>query len=166
MSMLALRLLSCFIALASVGGVPSLLFGAEVLSAGCIDEETLRMAGLESDGPSLLAFLHARSRAAVDPDHLRILPRQSSASDRQRSLATIEFLDLRPLALPTLGRAALSGKLLVEVNALGARTAIALPNSHSLVVCQQNPRIFEVDRSGKVVGEIKASGPVIRAWCC
>jgi len=71
------------------------------------DEETLHTAGLETDGPSLLAFFNARSRAAIDPDRLRVLLRQlTSASPQQRSLATAEFLGLGPLAVPVLRRAA------------------------------------------------------------
>ncbi|SRR5579875_166399 len=71
------------------------------------DEETLHTAGLETDGPSLLAFFSARSRAAVEPDRLRILLGQfTSSSSQQRSLATAELLGLGPLAVPALRRTA------------------------------------------------------------
>jgi hypothetical protein len=56
-----------------------------------------------------------------------------------------------------------AGKSLLEFNAPGARTATGLPNGHILVTSQQNQRVFEIDRTGKVVWEVKASGPVIRA---
>jgi HEAT repeat protein/outer membrane protein assembly factor BamB len=75
--------------------------------AGTDDEETLHTAGLETDGPSLLAFFNARSRADIDPDRLRVLLGQlTSSSHQERSLATAEFLGLGPLAVPTLRRAA------------------------------------------------------------
>src|SRR5579883_386261 len=71
------------------------------------DDETLHTAGLETDGPSLLAFFHARSRADIDPNRLRVLLGQlTSSSHQERSLATAEFLGLGPLAVPTLRRAA------------------------------------------------------------
>jgi HEAT repeat protein len=71
------------------------------------DDETLHTAGLETDSPSLLAFFHARSRADVDPNRLRVLLGQlTSSSNQERSLATAEFLGLGPLAVPTLRRAA------------------------------------------------------------
>jgi HEAT repeat protein len=74
---------------------------------GAEDEETLHTAGLDTDGPSLLAFFNARARADIDPDRLRVLLRQlTAASPRDRSLATAEFLGLGPLAVPTLRRAA------------------------------------------------------------
>ncbi len=79
----------------------------ENLSAGRDDDETLHLAGLETDGPALLAFFHARARSEVEPDRLRVLLKQLvSSSARERSLATAEFLGLGPLAVPTLRRAA------------------------------------------------------------
>jgi HEAT repeat protein len=71
------------------------------------DEQTLRDAGLGSDGPSLMAFFHARARTEVDRDHLRqLLRRFAAAAEQERSLATAEFLGLGPLALPALRQAA------------------------------------------------------------
>jgi HEAT repeat protein len=71
------------------------------------DEQTLRTAGMSLDGPSLLAFFKARARTEVDRDRLRVLLRQfAAAEDRERSLATAEFLGLGPLALPVLRQAA------------------------------------------------------------
>ncbi len=71
------------------------------------DEQTLHNAGLSTDGAALLAFFHARARTDIDPDRLRLLLRQFTASTNQeRSLATAEFLGLGPLAVPTLRRAA------------------------------------------------------------
>ncbi len=70
------------------------------------DEQTLHDAGLAGDGPALLAFFHARARTDVDPDRLRVLLRQFAASsNRERSLATAEFLGLGSLAVPVLRRA-------------------------------------------------------------
>lgn len=107
MSLLALRWISWLIALILWGGAPALLFGGEAPSTGYSDEETLHNAGLETDGSSLLAFFHARSRAAIEPDRLRALLKQlTSSSLQQRSLATAEFLGLGPLAVPVLRRAA------------------------------------------------------------
>jgi len=71
------------------------------------DEQTLHSAGLSSDGAFLLAFFHARARADIDPDHLRVVLRQFSAdANRERSVATVQFLGMGPLAIPTLRRAA------------------------------------------------------------
>ncbi len=107
MTTLAPRWISWLIALVLLGGAPSLLIGEDQASTGRDDEETLHTAGLETDGPSLLAFFHARSRAVVDPDRLRVLLGYlTSSSHQQRSLATAELLGLGPLAVPTLRRAA------------------------------------------------------------
>jgi HEAT repeat protein len=71
------------------------------------DERTLQSAGLPSDGPALLAFFHARSRADVEPHRLQILLEQlASHSNQERNLATAELLGLGPLAVPALRRAA------------------------------------------------------------
>jgi HEAT repeat protein len=71
------------------------------------DEQTLKTAGLATDGPALLAFFHARARTEVDNERLRVLLTQfASASNQERSLATAEFLGLGPHAVPTLRRAA------------------------------------------------------------
>jgi HEAT repeat protein len=71
------------------------------------DEETLHTAGLDSDGPALLAFFHARARTDIDHDHLRALLQQFAAdSNEERSLATAGLLGMGPLAVPTLRRAA------------------------------------------------------------
>jgi hypothetical protein len=107
MSRLARRWISWLIALVLWCGAPALLIGRDKSSTGYSDEEKLHNAGLETEGPSLLAFFHARSRAAVDPDRLRVLLGQlTSWSLQQRSLATAEFLGLGPLAMPMLRRAA------------------------------------------------------------
>ncbi len=107
MTLLAPRWISWLIALVLLDGVPSLLLGSDEPSTGRDDEETLHTAGLETDGPSLLAFFNARSHAVVDPDRLRVLLGQlTSSSHQQRSLATAELLGLGPLAVPMLRRAA------------------------------------------------------------
>jgi HEAT repeat protein len=62
---------------------------------------------LTADGPSLLAFFRARARTEVDRERLGVLLRQFAGDDdRERSLATAEFLGLGPLALPVLRQAA------------------------------------------------------------
>jgi HEAT repeat protein len=71
------------------------------------DEQTLLRAGLSSDGPSLLAFFHARARTEVDRDRLRELLRQfRDGSKQERHAATMELLGLGPLALPLLRQSA------------------------------------------------------------
>jgi HEAT repeat protein len=107
MILLASRWISWLVALMLLSGAPSLLFGEDGPASGRDDEETLHTAGLETDGPSLLAFFQARSRAVLSPDRLGVLLGQiTSSSYQQRSLATAEFLGLGPLAVPTLRRAA------------------------------------------------------------
>jgi len=67
------------------------------------DEETLHTAGLDGDGPALLAFFHARARTEIDQDRFRVLLRQFVAvSNEERSLATAELLGMGPLAVPAL----------------------------------------------------------------
>jgi HEAT repeat protein len=86
---------------------PPRIVGADDPPAGREDDETLHTAGLETDGPSLLAFFNARAHADIDPERLRLLLQQlTAASNQERSLATAEFLGLGPLAIPTLRRAA------------------------------------------------------------
>jgi HEAT repeat protein len=71
------------------------------------DERTLQSAGLSSNGPDLLAFFHARARADVDSQRLRVLLEQLAASSNgERNRATAELLGLGPLAVPALRRAA------------------------------------------------------------
>jgi HEAT repeat protein len=71
------------------------------------DERTLQNAGLPSDGPALLAFFHARSRANVEPNRLQILLDQLVGnSNQERNLATADLLGMGPLAVPALRRAA------------------------------------------------------------
>lgn len=71
------------------------------------DDETLHRAGLETNGPPLLAFFHARAQSDLEPERLRALVQQLKVgSTRERSLATAEFLGLGSLAVPTLRRAA------------------------------------------------------------
>jgi HEAT repeat protein len=107
MTLFAPRWISCFVVLVLLCGAPSLLYADDEPSTGREDEETLHTAGLETDGPSLLAFFKARSRSVIDPDRLRVLlGLLTSSSFQQRSLATAEFLGLGPLAVPTLRRAA------------------------------------------------------------
>ncbi|HEY7311182.1 MAG TPA: HEAT repeat domain-containing protein [Gemmataceae bacterium] len=107
MSRLASRFALWLLALALLSVIRPLM-AAEVEDANeRDDEETLHLAGLDTDGPALLAFFHARARADVDRDRLRVLLRQFAASTNQeRSLATAEFLGLGPLAVPTLRSAA------------------------------------------------------------
>jgi HEAT repeat protein len=97
------RLTSCFaLCLLALSG-PSLSAAPAVSS----DEQTLKTAGLTTDGPALLAFFQARARTEVDRDRLTVLLRQFAADSReQRSLATAELLGLGPLAVPALRRAA------------------------------------------------------------
>src|SRR6185437_10482015 len=71
------------------------------------DDQTLHSAGVAADGPALLAFFHARARTDIDKEQLHALLQQfAAASNRERSLATAQFLGLGPLAIPTLRRAA------------------------------------------------------------
>src|SRR5690349_4050817 len=59
-----------------------------------------------TDDLSLLAFFQARSRTAIDRDHLHVLLRQFAAgSQEERRVATAELLGLGPLALPVLRHA-------------------------------------------------------------
>ncbi len=82
-------------------------FSARAESSVAEDEQTLREAGLPADGPSLLAFFHARARTSIDPDRARVLARQVEADDRaEREAATVELLGLGPLALPIVRQAA------------------------------------------------------------
>jgi HEAT repeat protein len=87
--------------------VPFIGSGVPADAADLSDEEILHSAGLSTEGPALLAFFHARARADVDPDRLRVLlQRFASVDNKERSLATAEFLGLGPLSVPTLRRAA------------------------------------------------------------
>jgi HEAT repeat protein len=71
------------------------------------DERTLHEAGLPADGPSLLAFFHARARTGIDPDRVRVLARQFAADvSAERDAAMVELLGLGPLALPIVRQAA------------------------------------------------------------
>src|SRR5579871_4167107 len=107
MSRLALRWTPWFLAVLALSAGWAVSWGEEDASAGQADEETLHTAGLETDAASLLAFFHARARANIEPERLRILLQQlTSSSNQERSLATAEFLGLGPLAVPTLRQAA------------------------------------------------------------
>jgi HEAT repeat protein len=107
MSRLALRFTPWFVVLFGLGLGLSLCPGQEEVSGAGFNEETLHLAGLETDAPSLLAFFQARARADIDPERLRVLLHQlTSSSNQERSLATAEFLGLGPLAVPTLRQAA------------------------------------------------------------
>jgi HEAT repeat protein len=107
MTRLALRCIPWLLVLGLLCAGRPPLIGADDPPAGHEDDETLHTAGLETDGPSLLAFFNARARADIDPERLRILLQQlTAASNQERSLATAEFLGLGPLAIPTLRRAA------------------------------------------------------------
>ena len=82
-------------------------FAAEDETTGAEDERTLKIAGLNDDGPALLAFFQARTRIDIPEAPLSdLLRRFADGSDRERSLATAEFLGLGPLSIPTLRRAA------------------------------------------------------------
>lgn len=147
MSLLAPRWISCLVALVLWGGAPALLLGGEEPSSGYSDEETLHNAGLETDGPSLLAFFRARSRAAIEPDRLRVLLEQlTSSSLQQRSVATAELLGLGPLAVPELRRTAndLSAPETARRAAhclrwLEGASSTSLPSAAARVIGQRKP---------------------------
>jgi HEAT repeat protein len=70
------------------------------------DEQTLHSADLSADGPSLLAFFHARARTDIEHERLLLLIRQfASGPKEERASATEELLGLGPLALPSLRQA-------------------------------------------------------------
>lgn len=139
MNKFALRWTPALLALVLLGIGPS--------SHGGEDDETLHNAGLETDGPSLLAFFHARARADIEPERLRALLQQLTASShRDRSLATAEFLGLGPLAVPTLRRAAndLSEPEVARRAAhclkwLEGTSSVTLPVAAARVLAQRKP---------------------------
>jgi hypothetical protein len=55
------------------------------------------------------------------------------------------------------------GKQILEVDAPAATTATGLPNGHILVASHGGRRVFEVDRTGKVVWDHKGTGNIFRA---
>src|SRR5262249_40307115 len=113
------------------------------------DERTLQSAGLPSDGPALLAFFHARSRANVDPHRLQILLDQlASNSNQERNLATAELLGLGPLAVPSLRRAA---------NTL-ENPELARQASHCLHWLEGPNCTALPAASARVLGQLKPSG--------
>ncbi len=57
----------------------------------------------------------------------------------------------------------LNGKVVEKVNVPGARTATGLPNGRYLVASQNNQRAYKIDRTGKIVWEVEASGPTVQA---
>jgi outer membrane protein assembly factor BamB len=56
-----------------------------------------------------------------------------------------------------------TGKLLREVDVPGVTAAVGLPGGRILVSSQDTQRLYELDRSGKVVWEHKNAGKVFRA---
>jgi HEAT repeat protein len=88
------------------------------------DEQTLHAAGLGGDGPSLVAFFHARARTSVDGETLdRLVQQLASASREEREPAAAGLLGLGPLALPALRQAAND----LDHPQLAARAARCLP---------------------------------------
>ncbi len=71
------------------------------------DEQILRGAGLQTDGPALLAFFRTRSRTEADRGRLRELARQfAGPAGPERAAATAELVAWGPLAVPILRQAA------------------------------------------------------------
>jgi HEAT repeat protein len=107
----------------------------------------LQSAGLSPDGSALLAFFHARARADVDPDQMRaLLQRFASVDNKERSLATAEFLGLGPLSVPTLRRAAndlnnpdISRRAAVCLSWLEGPNAASLPAAAARVLATRKP---------------------------
>jgi HEAT repeat protein len=98
------RLVPWLLASACLAAPPAPASGAQQPTAA--DEQTLQAAGLNSDGPALLAFFHARARTTVDSDHLDRLLQQLAASREEREAAAVQLLGLGPLAVPLLRQAA------------------------------------------------------------
>jgi HEAT repeat protein len=74
---------------------------------GQSDEQLLRAAGLTTDAPGLLEFLHRRTAAGVDRERVATLVRQlGDKSPEVRDKATAELVALGPVAVPLLRQAA------------------------------------------------------------
>jgi HEAT repeat protein len=69
------------------------------------DEQTLRAAGLATDGPALLDFFQARSRPASDGKEVQALVRQLGAAPEVRAHAAAQLVACGPLAVPALRHA-------------------------------------------------------------
>ncbi|HXG12587.1 MAG TPA: HEAT repeat domain-containing protein [Gemmataceae bacterium] len=71
------------------------------------EEQTLRAAGLATDGPALLAFFRLRTTVTADQEKIRSLVRQlGDPSPQKAEQAAGELVALGPLALPWLRQAA------------------------------------------------------------
>jgi HEAT repeat protein len=136
------------LSLAVLTAIPAPSRGQREASPERDDERTLSAAGLSNTGPALLAFFHARARADVEPQRLRVLLEQlASSANQERNLATAEFLGLGPLAVPTLRRAANT----LESGELARRAAhclkwiegpasTSLPMAAARVLAQRKPQ--------------------------
>jgi HEAT repeat protein len=75
-------------------------------SATLGDEQTLQLAGLATDGPSLVDFFHVRAHAEADREHLQTLIHQlSDPVPAQRDRSAAELVAWGPLAVPVLRHA-------------------------------------------------------------
>ncbi len=146
MSRLILRVTPCLLALATMSLVPSMPAVWAQSSTEREDEQTLLTAGLAADGPTLLAFFHARARTAIDHQQLDGLIRQLASSNQERSLATAQLLGIGPLAVPVLRRVAND----LETSALADRahhclqwlegpSAAVLPSAAARVLARRKP---------------------------
>src|SRR5262245_34610340 len=111
------------------------------------DEQTLRAAGLTTDGPALLEFFRARARLEVDGDKLRELTRQlgDEAAD-VRARAAAALVARGPLAVPALRHAAndladpvAAGLARQCLQALEGPAASTLPAAAARVIAARQP---------------------------
>lgn len=107
--------------------LPVLLSLALALPAAAdeADETLVKSAGLKTDGPALLDFIHQRSRESAEKDELALFLKELGAADPKAAEAAAAALIARgPLAVPALRRAA--NDLADKAKAERARKAIGL----------------------------------------
>lgn len=118
-----------------VAGCFAFLLALSSVAAAEDDERILRDAGLSSDGPSLLAFFHARARMDVDGEQLRQLLVQLGADDEiHQAAAKSRLLGFGALALPGLRQAANDlDRPQAAARAAGCLPWLEGPSSHKLL---------------------------------
>src|SRR6266536_3583412 len=111
------------------------------------DEQTLRAAGLTTDGPTLLDFFRARAKLDLDGDKLRELTRQlgDEAAD-VRARAAAALVARGPLAVPALRHTAndladpiAAGVARQCLQALEGSAASALPAAAARLLAARKP---------------------------
>jgi HEAT repeat protein len=111
------------------------------------DEQTLRAAGLRTDGASLLEFFRRRTLASVEPEQLAVLvKRLGGGPDAGRDKAAEELVGLGPLAVTALRQVArdpddqeVGARARRCLQALEGRNAAALPVAAARLLVQRKP---------------------------